>query len=36
MQREYRSGTLREKLFDTDDPHICERHPAFGYRGRFR
>jgi long-chain alkane monooxygenase len=35
MQREYRPGTLREKLFDTDHPHISERHPARGYRGMF-
>ncbi|MBX7433126.1 LLM class flavin-dependent oxidoreductase [Mycobacterium sp. Y57] len=35
MQREYRPGTLREKLFDTNDPHISERHPARGYRGMF-
>jgi alkanesulfonate monooxygenase SsuD/methylene tetrahydromethanopterin reductase-like flavin-dependent oxidoreductase (luciferase family) len=36
MQREYRPGTLRQKLFDTDEPHISARHPAFGYRGAFR
>jgi long-chain alkane monooxygenase len=35
MQRDYRPGTLRQKLFDTDNPHISERHPAFGYRGMF-
>lgn len=35
MQREYRSGTLREKLFDTDDAYISERHPARAYRGMF-
>lgn len=35
MQREYRPGTLREKLFDTATPDISERHPARGYRGRF-
>jgi len=36
MQREYRPGTLREKLFDTDDPHISGSHPARGYRGMCR
>jgi long-chain alkane monooxygenase len=35
MQKEYRPGTLREKLFDTDRPDISERHPAYGYRGMF-
>lgn len=35
MQRDYRPGTLRQKLFDTDNPHISDRHPAFGYRGMF-
>jgi phosphotransacetylase len=35
MQEEYRPGTLRQKLFDIDTPDICERHPAFGYRGMF-
>ena len=35
MQKEYRSGTLRQKLFDTDAADISERHPAFGYRGMF-
>lgn len=35
MQREYRPGTLREKIFDTDSPHVSHRHPAFGYRGMF-
>lgn len=31
MQRAYRPGTLREKLFDNDDPHLSERHPARRY-----
>jgi len=35
MQSEYRPGTLRQKLFDTNSPGISERHPAFGYRGMF-
>ncbi|KUI00232.1 monooxygenase [Mycolicibacterium acapulense] len=35
MQTEYRPGTLREKIFGTDDPHVSPRHPAFGYRGMF-
>lgn len=35
MQTEYRPGTLREKLFDTDEAHISQRHPAYGYRGMF-
>lgn len=35
MQREYRPGTLREKLFDKASPDISERHPAHGYRGMF-
>ena len=35
MQREYQPGTLREKLFDVDNPHISDRHPAYGYRGMF-
>ncbi|WP_245835911.1 NtaA/DmoA family FMN-dependent monooxygenase [Mycobacterium rhizamassiliense] len=35
MQSDYRAGTLRQKLFDTENPHIAERHPAFGYRGMF-
>ncbi|BBZ03441.1 monooxygenase [Mycolicibacterium chitae] len=35
MQTEYRPGTLRQKLFDTDRPDISERHPAHGYRGMF-
>jgi FMN-dependent oxidoreductase (nitrilotriacetate monooxygenase family) len=35
MQKEYRPGTLRQKLFDTDTPDISQRHPAFGYRGMF-
>jgi long-chain alkane monooxygenase len=35
MQREYRQGTLREKLFGTENPHISERHPAYGCRGMF-
>jgi alkanesulfonate monooxygenase SsuD/methylene tetrahydromethanopterin reductase-like flavin-dependent oxidoreductase (luciferase family) len=35
MQKEYRGGTLREKLFDVSTPRISERHPAHGYRGMF-
>lgn len=35
MQREYRTGTLREKLFDATDAGVNERHPAYGYRGMF-
>ena len=35
MQKEYRTGTLRQKLFDTDNPDISIRHPASGYRGMF-
>ncbi|OBB33716.1 monooxygenase [Mycolicibacterium peregrinum] len=35
MQREYRPGTLREKLFGTSSGDISERHPAHGYRGMF-
>jgi long-chain alkane monooxygenase len=35
MQREYGPGTLRQKLFDTDEPHISPRHPAFAYRGMY-
>ncbi|MEZ0341591.1 LLM class flavin-dependent oxidoreductase [Mycobacterium sp. pV006] len=35
MQCEYRAGTLRQKLFDTDFPDVSTRHPAFGYRGMF-
>lgn len=35
MQTEYRPGTLREKLFDTSDADISDRHPAHGYRGMF-
>lgn len=35
MQKEYRPGTLREKLFAVDTPDINERHPARGYRGMF-
>jgi alkanesulfonate monooxygenase SsuD/methylene tetrahydromethanopterin reductase-like flavin-dependent oxidoreductase (luciferase family) len=34
MQKEYRSGTLREKLFEAG-PGIGERHPAHRYRGMF-
>ena len=33
MQKEYRAGTLREKLFATTTADISQRHPAFGYRG---
>lgn len=35
MQKEYRPGTLREKLFDAATPAISTRHPAYGYRGMF-
>ncbi|WP_255605539.1 LLM class flavin-dependent oxidoreductase [Mycolicibacterium xanthum] len=35
MQKEYRPGTLREKVFDTDSPSIAKTHPAYGYRGMF-
>lgn len=35
MQKEYRLGTLRQKLFDTDTAEISQHHPAFGYRGMF-
>ena len=35
MQKEYRPGTLRQKLFDTDIPDISQHHPAFRYRGIF-
>ena len=35
MQKEYRPGTLRQKLFDTESPDVSERHPAFRYRGMF-
>lgn len=35
MQKEYRRGTLREKLFDSPTPDINDRHPAYGYRGMF-
>jgi long-chain alkane monooxygenase len=35
MQKEYRPGTLRQKLFDAETPDISQRHPAFGYRGMF-
>jgi hypothetical protein len=35
MQKEYRPGSLRQKLFDADSPDISKRHPAFGYRGMF-
>ncbi len=35
MQKEYRPGTLRQKLFDADTPDVSQRHPAFGYRGMF-
>lgn len=35
MQKEYRSGTLREKLFDSDSADISAQHPAYGYRGMF-
>ncbi len=35
QQREYRPGTLREKLFDgTSGPRVNERHPAARYRHR--
>ncbi|WP_211225880.1 LLM class flavin-dependent oxidoreductase [Nocardioides alkalitolerans] len=32
MQREYRDGTLREKLFPGAGPLLGETHPASGYR----
>jgi FMN-dependent oxidoreductase (nitrilotriacetate monooxygenase family) len=33
VQREYREGTLREKLFDgSSGPRLGDRHPAAGYR----
>ncbi|MGE2731810.1 LLM class flavin-dependent oxidoreductase [Mycolicibacterium vaccae] len=35
MQRDYRSGTLRQKLFDAETPDISAHHPAHGYRGMF-
>ena len=35
MQKQYRPGSLRQKLFDVDAPDISKRHPAFGYRGMF-
>jgi phosphotransacetylase len=35
MQREYRQGTLREKVFDAQRADISERHPAYRYRGMF-
>lgn len=35
MQKEYRPGTLRQKLFRTPTADINERHPAYGYRGMF-
>jgi long-chain alkane monooxygenase len=35
MQRQYRPGTLREKLFDAPTADVSERHPAYGYRGMF-
>lgn len=35
MQKEYRTGTLREKLFDVPDAGVNERHPAHAYRGMF-
>lgn len=35
MQKQYRPGTLREKLFGTSDAGINERHPAYRYRGMF-
>ena len=35
MQKQYRPGTLRQKLFDAATPDISERHPAHGYRGMF-
>ena len=35
MQKDYRPGTLRQKLFDTDNPDISQHHPAFRYRGMF-
>jgi FMN-dependent oxidoreductase (nitrilotriacetate monooxygenase family) len=35
MQREYRPGTLREKVFGLQSADISERHPARRYRGMF-
>ena len=36
MQKEYRPGTLRQKLFDTDIAgHFASVTPHFGYRGMF-
>lgn len=35
MQKQYRPGTLRQKLFDAANPDINERHPAHSYRGMF-
>ena len=35
MQKEYRPGSLRQKLFDVNTADISKRHPAFGYRGMF-
>src|SRR5271166_635542 len=36
MQRDYRQGTLRQKIFDVDSPDIAKTHPAYNYRGMFR
>jgi FMN-dependent oxidoreductase (nitrilotriacetate monooxygenase family) len=35
-QRDYSSGTLRERLFEGRGPRLHERHPAARYRGAFR
>lgn len=35
MQKEYRPGALRQKLFDSASPDVNERHPAYDYRGMF-
>jgi FMN-dependent oxidoreductase (nitrilotriacetate monooxygenase family) len=35
MQKNYRQGTLRQKVFGTDRPGISEHHPAYSYRGMF-
>lgn len=34
MQKEYRDGTFREKLFDTDDPRVPASHPGASHRAR--
>ena len=32
MQKDYRPGVLREKLFPGRGPYIADTHPAAGYR----